>query len=99
MRSKASSKSHLIHPILITFPIAFFIGTLIFDVLALLFNKQAFSQTASYLNITGVIAALIAAVPGIVDYIFTVPPKSSGKKRATMHGILNVTNVIIFFVA
>lgn len=35
MRSKASIKSHPLHPILVVFPIAFFIGTSIFDVLGL----------------------------------------------------------------
>src|ERR1041385_3956758 len=99
MRSTASIKSHPIHPILVAFPIAFFVGTLLFDILSLIFSRPDFSGTASYLNITGVIAALLAAIPGVIDYFFTVPPKSSGKKRATTHGILNVTNVIIFFIA
>ncbi|HYK44918.1 MAG TPA: DUF2231 domain-containing protein [Parafilimonas sp.] len=99
MRSTASIKSHPVHPILVAFPIAFFVGTLLFDTLGFIFGRPDFSGTASYLNIAGVIAALLAAIPGVVDYFFTVPPKSSGKKRATTHGILNVTNVIIFFIA
>ena len=38
----------------------------------------------------------MAAVPGIIDFIYTVPPESSAKKRAATHGLLNTTNVLLF---
>lgn len=87
------------HPILVSFPIAFFIGTLTFDVLGLVYNRDDFHTTALYLNIAGIGFALLAAIPGIVDYIFIVPPKSSAKKRGARHGLINITLVIIFSVA
>lgn len=99
MRSKASIKGHPIHPMLIAFPIAFFSGTLIFDLLSVVLNNQNLWQTAYYMEIAGVITSLLAAVPGIIDYAKVVPPKSSAKKRAAQHGILNTTHVIIFFIA
>ena len=99
MRSKANIKSHPLHPILIPFPIALFIGTFVFDLLAYWQNNHHFSLTALYLNIGGIATALLAAVPGIIDFTFTVPPKSSAKKRAATHGMLNIANVIIFSIA
>jgi nitrite reductase/ring-hydroxylating ferredoxin subunit len=51
------------------------------------------------MQLSGVIGALIAAIPGAVDYFKTVPPKSSGKKRATQHALLNITNLVLFFIA
>jgi uncharacterized membrane protein/nitrite reductase/ring-hydroxylating ferredoxin subunit len=99
MKSRASFRGHPIHPMLVTFPIAFFAGTLFFDVLGLVYEKQSFWQTGYYLEISGVITALAAAVPGIIDFFYTVPPKSTGKKRAAKHGLLNLTQVIIFFSA
>jgi nitrite reductase/ring-hydroxylating ferredoxin subunit/uncharacterized membrane protein len=99
MKSTAQIKGHPIHPILVTFPIAFFVGTLVFDILALANDRTDYAFAASCLQIAGVVTALLAAVPGIIDYFYTVPPKSSGKKRATQHGILNVLNVVLFFVA
>lgn len=98
MKSKASFKSHPIHPILIAFPIAFFTGAFICDVLSLLLNKDGLWYTGYHLVIAGIIGALAAAVPGIIDYFATVPPNSSGKKRATKHGLINITNVILFAV-
>lgn len=99
MKSKAQIKSHPIHPILIPFPIAFFIGTFIFDLLGFFKDNTDLIRTAYYLEVLGIASALIAAVPGVIDYIFTVPPQSSAKKRATSHGLLNVTTVIFFSIA
>jgi uncharacterized membrane protein len=49
MKSKANFKGHPLHPILVSFPIAFFIGTLVFDVLGLVFSRNDFHSTAMYL--------------------------------------------------
>jgi uncharacterized membrane protein/nitrite reductase/ring-hydroxylating ferredoxin subunit len=99
MRSKASIKGHPLHPTLIAFPVAFLSGTFIFDILSVVLNKQALWQTAWYLEIAGIVGALIAAVPGVIDFVGTVPPKSSAKKRAAQHGLINVTHLILFFIA
>src|SRR5688572_1165692 len=99
MKSKASFKGHPLHPVLVSFPIAFFIGTLIFDVIGLVYDRDDFHITANYLQIAGIGFALLAAVPGIVDYFLVIPPKSSAKKRGARHGVLNITMVIIFTVA
>ena len=96
MKSKASVNGHPIHPVLITFPVAFFTGTLVFDVIALLYNKHEFWRLGWYLNIAGIVSALLAAISGIIDYLFTVPPSSSAKKRATWHGCINITMVLLF---
>lgn len=99
MKSKANYKGHPLHPILVSFPIAFFIGTSVFDVLGLIYNRNEFHNMAMYLEIAGIGFALLAAVPGIIDYIFIVPPKSSAKKRATTHGLVNMFMLIIFGLA
>lgn len=96
MRSKAHIKSHPLHPILVAFPIAFFIGAFLFDVLSIVMDRKNFWQTGNYLAIAGVVSALLAAIPGIIDYFHTVPPKSSAKKRATQHGLINLLNVFLF---
>lgn len=99
MRSSAHIKSHPIHPILVAFPIAFFIGTFIFDLIGIITNDTSFYVIAFYMQLCGIIGAVLAAVPGAIDYFKTVPPKSSAKKRATQHALLNVTNLILFSVA
>jgi uncharacterized membrane protein/nitrite reductase/ring-hydroxylating ferredoxin subunit len=99
MKSKVNLKSHPLHPILIPFPIAFFTGTLIFHILGWSMNNPDFLKTAYYLNIAGILFALLAAIPGFIDFLYTVPPKSSGKKRAAKHGIINVIMLVCFTIA
>jgi len=99
MRSKAHIKNHPIHPILVAFPIAFFVGTVIFDVLGVIYDNESLYGVAYYMQVCGIIGAILAAVPGAVDYFKTVPPNSSAKKRATKHALLNVTNLVLFLVA
>lgn len=99
MKSKASFKSHPLHPILVAFPIAFFTSTLLFDGLALLFQNGNLWQVGHYLLIAGIAGALLAAVPGFIDYAYTVPPNSSAHKRATQHMLLNLIHVAVFATA
>jgi nitrite reductase/ring-hydroxylating ferredoxin subunit/uncharacterized membrane protein len=81
---------------LIPFPIAFLVGALLFDLLGLYFNDVNLNRTSFYLAVAGVITALTAAVPGFIDYLFSVPPQSSGKTRATKHMAVNLISVVLF---
>lgn len=98
MKSKAQIKGHPIHPILVCFPIAFYIGTFVFDILAAA-NDPAFLHTAYNLNIAAIGTALLAAVPGLIDYMNTVPPGSSAKKRGGKHALANIIVLVLFTVA
>jgi nitrite reductase/ring-hydroxylating ferredoxin subunit/uncharacterized membrane protein len=99
MRSKASFKGHPIHPALIPFPFAFLIGAFAFDAAGKLLNRSTLWTTGSHLAAAGVVVALIAAVPGLVDYFYTVPPRSTGKQRATRHMIVNLLAVTLVAMA
>lgn len=97
MRSTSQIKGHPIHPILVCFPIAFYTATLLFDILAVT-SDPAFLHTAFYMNLCAIVGAVLAAIPGVIDYFMTVPPKSSGKKRAAQHGLLNSTALVLFII-
>jgi len=99
MRSRASIKGHPIHPALIPFPFAFLVGAFAFDAAGMLLDRPGLWTTATYLALAGIGAALVAAIPGFIDYFFTVPPNSSGKRRATKHMLLNLSAVALFAVA
>jgi len=99
MKSKASIKSHPLHPMLIVFPIAFYIGTLLFDCLAVFFGNAEYGITGKYVHIAGIAGAVLAAIPGAIDYFSVIPPDSSGKKRGAAHGLINSSVLIIFVIA
>lgn len=96
MRSRAHIKAHPIHPALIPFPFAFLWGAAAFDVLYLISGRASFTATAGHLTIAGIAAGLLAAVPGVIDYLYTVPPASSARKRATKHALGNSTALLLF---
>lgn len=95
MRSRASYQGHPIHPALIPFPFAFLTGAFVFDAAAWLFGWSDWWNTGKHLAGAGVVMALVAAVPGAIDYVYTVPPASTGKKRARKHAIFNLSAVAI----
>src|SRR5687767_882571 len=99
MRSKASYNGHPIHPALIPFPFAFIVGAFAFDAAALLFAWPSWWTTGGHLAAAGVMTALVAAVPGVIDYVYTVPPRSTGKQRATRHMVINLSAVALVAVA
>jgi nitrite reductase/ring-hydroxylating ferredoxin subunit/uncharacterized membrane protein len=99
MRSKASYDGHPLHPALIPFPFAFLIGAFVFDALGWLFSRPTWWETGGHLAAAGVLAGVAAAIPGIIDYIYTVPPRSTGKQRATRHMLLNSSALLVVAVA
>jgi uncharacterized membrane protein/nitrite reductase/ring-hydroxylating ferredoxin subunit len=99
MRSKASVKGHPIHPALIPFPFAFLTGAFLFDLAGRVADQQAWWTTGAHLSLAGIATALLAAVPGLVDYLKTVPPESTAKRRATKHMLANLSAVALFATA
>jgi nitrite reductase/ring-hydroxylating ferredoxin subunit/uncharacterized membrane protein len=96
VRSYASYKGHPIHPALIPFPFAFLLGALLFDVAGLLSDRRDLMLTGRHLSVVGLAAGAVAAIPGILDYLRTVPPASSGRTRARRHGVVNATALALF---
>ena len=99
MKTKAHFKGHPIHPMLVAFPVAFLFGAVLADILGLAMNRPRLWGIGECLSAAGIIAGLIAAVPGLIDYLLAVPPRSSAKKRATWHMIVNVSSMALFVLA
>lgn len=97
MRSCARIASHPIHPMLIGLPLGMWFASWIFDLLFEAFKNPGFGDTGYYLAIAGCIGALFAAVPGLLDWIRVVPPRSSGKKTGAAHALLNTAALVLFF--
>jgi nitrite reductase/ring-hydroxylating ferredoxin subunit/uncharacterized membrane protein len=71
----------------------------VFDLSGVVLNEPGLWRTGSHLAVAGIGTALLAAIPGFVDYFRAVPPQSSGRERATKHMVLNLTTVVAFAVA
>src|SRR5687768_14534181 len=99
MKSHAAVSSHPLHAMLIPFPFAFLVGAVCFDAIGVLGGFPTFWLVGHYMLAAGIVTALGAAIPGIIDYATTVPPRSSAKKRAATHGLTNSFAVALFATA
>lgn len=66
-RSTASIAGHPIHPMLIPFPVAFFVATFAVDVAFWKTGNPAWADASVWLLGAGLIMAALAAVMGLVD--------------------------------
>jgi len=68
-KSTASIAGHPIHPMLIPFPIAFFVSTFVCDAAYWLTSNDAWATAATWLLGAGLVMAAIAALAGLVDFL------------------------------
>jgi len=66
-KSTAQIAGHPIHPMLIPFPIAFFVGTFVCDLVYWQTNNPAWAQATLWLLGAGLVMAALAAVIGLID--------------------------------
>lgn len=95
MASPASVLKHPIHPMLIPFPIALWIFSFVCDVIyALGWGGTVWNDVAFYSMAGGVVGAVIAAVPGYIDYrsISDLNVKRIGR----WHMVINLCAAVLF---
>jgi uncharacterized membrane protein len=85
--------SHPIHPMLIYFPIAAFVFTLVADIALLNTNNEFWFFAGRWLLIAGLITALLAAVAGLIDFLGSDQIRSI--TAAWVHAGGNVTIVLL----
>lgn len=96
MYSKVKVGGHPVHPMLVAFPVAFYVGTLVGFAVYAANGHQFWLNLAIALNIAGAGMAVIAALPGFIDFMFGIPRSSKAKVVALAHGALNSTALGLF---
>ena len=95
MGSPASIGGHPVHPMIIPFPIALWVFSLVADVIYLWRGNPVWKDwIAFYSLLAGIIGAVAAAVPGLIDWL-SIKDKEVAK-IANWHARLNVIALLIF---
>ncbi len=68
VQSTAAIAGHPLHHMLIVFPVAFLIGAFGSDIAFLSTDNPFWSEASYWLLIAGIVTALVAAVPGLIDF-------------------------------
>jgi len=95
MKTPASIAGHPIHPMLVPIAIGCFVFSFASDLLCLATgNTQLFPTLAYYTMIGGILGALAAAIPGLID-LLSLPPGYT-KGVAIKHMSINLLVVAIY---
>ncbi|HJQ68905.1 MAG TPA: DUF2231 domain-containing protein [Blastocatellia bacterium] len=97
MKTPASIMGHPVHPMLIPFPFALWTFSLVADAIYYFFDHNAASvwdEVSFYTMAAGIVGAVMAAVPGLIDYFSLKDRRLS--KIAGWHARLNVFALLVF---
>lgn len=92
-RSTASLMGHPIHPMLVPFPIVFFISALATDLLFFGNEAEIWATASVWLLGAGLVTAALAALAGLVDFFGDRRVRSL--RDARMHMIGNIVAVLV----
>jgi uncharacterized membrane protein len=96
MSTPASLAKHPIHPMLIVFPIGLWVFSFVADLIWLLGGAPVWQDLAFSTMAGGVIGALMAAVPGIADFLSITDPQVRAVGWA--HMLINLSVVALYAV-
>ena len=93
--TSARIAKHPIHPMLVVLPLGLWVAALVFDVIYAI-TGQPIMRAAAFWNVgAGVVGALLAAIPGFVDWLSLT---GRAARLGTYHMLLNLGAVAIFAV-
>ena len=98
MEARAKLLGHPIHQMLIVFPLGVLGMSLFFDLIAVATDRQALLQASFYMIAAGIVAGLVAAVFGLIDFL-GIPGGTRAKRIGLLHGAGNVVVVALFAVS
>lgn len=94
MKDRVRLGNHPVHPMLIPLPIGLWIFSLVSDIIFLAGGNPAWATASWYSMGGGIIGAILAAVPGFLDYLAMTP--SRVKDIALRHMVFNVIALVLF---
>ena len=97
MYSTAKIGGHPLHPMLVAFPITFYLATFVgFLVYQFVSSEIFWFKFAYFSNFAAVVTALVAAIPGFVDWALAIPNGTAAKKDGLIHMSLNLIVLAIY---
>jgi uncharacterized membrane protein len=98
VESRAKLFGHAIHPMLIVFPLGLLVSAVVFDIIYLTTGDGRFPAVAYWNIAAGIIGGLLAAVPGLIDWL-AIPAGTRAKAVGLWHAIGNVLVLALFAVS
>ena len=98
MYSKVKIFGHPIHPMLVAYPIAMYTATMVAFCIKAAVKGPFWIKVAIATNVAGVGMAVVAAVPGFIDWAFGIPRGVRAKTTGLRHMLFNLAALALFAV-
>jgi len=95
MESRARLLGHSLHRMLVVFPVGLFLTAVIFDLIGLVAEREAWSTVAFYLIGAGIVGGVLAALFGTIDFL-AIPPETRAWRVGAAHGVGNAVVIALF---
>jgi uncharacterized membrane protein len=95
MESRARLLGHPIHQMLVVFPLGMLGASVVFDVLHRALDSPTMAVVAFYLIAGGVVAGLLAAPFGSIDWL-AIPKGTRARSVGALHAVGNVVVLLLF---
>ncbi|HEY0712720.1 MAG TPA: DUF2231 domain-containing protein [Polyangia bacterium] len=95
MKSKVRVAGHGLHPMLVAFPLGLLGISPLWDILRLSTGRTSWAGIAYWTIIAGVVSAVIAAIPGFVDWM-AIPKGTRAKTIGLWHMGTNLVVLALF---
>lgn len=93
--SKIRVAGHSLHPMLVVFPLGLLATSLVWDIVYLASGNSMWATTSFWTIVAGVAGGLLAAIPGLVDWL-AIPRTTRAWKIGLYHMLLNLAVVGLF---
>jgi len=95
VESRVKFAGHSVHQMMIVFPLGLLGSAAIFDIIYLVSENSDWTQAAFYMIIVGCVSGLLAAVPGLLDWL-VIPRGTRAKRIGLWHALGNVLVIGLF---
>jgi uncharacterized membrane protein len=99
MRARVTVLGHPLHAILTDFPLACFMLSFVWNIVAILANRQPWYAMTFWAMLTGLILVIPTALVGLLDYTKVLERKHPGRGTATFHLVANVVATLFFLLS
>ncbi len=94
--STVAIAKHPLHPLIVTFPIAFLVAAPAADIAYMMTSDTFWARAGLWLLIAGLATSLLAALTGILDFLKI--DRVRKRKAGWAHMVLNISAIILTFI-
>ncbi len=94
--SKATVLGRPLHPMLVGIPVTLYVATVVSFVVFAGRHDPRWFQVGLLVNLAAVLAALVTAIPGFIDFAYALPNGSAAKRTAGLHMAANLSALALF---